>query len=48
MKLNDIPYSKTLLKLNKDLAIDLALTGGDDYELCFTAPSNLSKSDLEK
>lgn len=48
VKLNDIPYSKTLLKLNKDLAIDLALTGGDDYELCFTAPSNLSKSDLEK
>ena len=48
MKLNDIPYSKTLLKLDKDLAIDLALTGGDDYELCFTAPSNLSKSDLEK
>ena len=48
VKLNDIPYSKTLLKLDKDLAIDLALTGGDDYELCFTAPSNLSQSDLEK
>ena len=48
LKLKDIPYSKTLLKLDKDLAIDLALTGGDDYELCFTIPSNLSESDLEK
>ena len=48
IKLNDIPYSKTLLKLNKDLAIELALTGGDDYELCFTVPPNLSDSNLEK
>ena len=48
VKLQDIPYSSTLLKLNKDLAIDLALTGGDDYELCFTIPSNVSNTDLEK
>ena len=48
IKLQDIPYSRTLKKLNKDLAIELALTGGDDYELCFTVPSNLSNSDLEK
>jgi len=48
VKLQDIPYSSTLQKLNKDLAIDLALTGGDDYELCFTIPSNVSNTDLEK
>ena len=48
VKLQDIPYSSTLRKLNKDLAIDLALTGGDDYELCFTIPSNVSNIDLEK
>ena len=48
VKLQDIPYSSTLRKLNKDLAIDLALTGGDDYELCFTIPSNVSNTDLEK
>ena len=48
VQLSDIPYSKTLQKLNKDLAIDLALAGGDDYELCFTIPSNISNVDLEK
>ena len=48
VKLQDIPYSSTLQKLNKDLAIDLALTGGDDYELCFTIPSYISNTDLEK
>ena len=48
VKLQDIPYSSTLQKLNKDLAVDLALTGGDDYELCFTIPSNVSNIDLEK
>ena len=48
VKLQDIPYSSTLKKLNKDLAIELALTGGDDYELCFTVPENISNIDLEK
>ena len=53
VKLQDIPYSSTLQELKnsrrtKDLAINLALTGGDDYELCFTIPSNLSNADLEK
>jgi len=28
-----------LKKLDKDKAIELALSGGDDYELCFTLPS---------
>ena len=35
-------------KLNKELAIDLALTGGDDYELCFTIPPHMSQSDLKE
>ena len=48
IKLSDIPYTETLKKLNKDLAIELALAGGDDYELCFTIPSSISQSDLEK
>ena len=34
--------------MNKDLAIELALAGGDDYELCFTIPSSISQSDLKK
>jgi len=48
IKLSDIPYSKTLKKIDKDLAIDLALTGGDDYELCFTVPSHISQFNLKK
>ena len=48
VKLMYIPYSKSLKLLDKELAIELALTGGDDYELCFTAPSVVSQSDLEK
>ena len=48
IKLSDIPYTETLKKLNKDLAIELALAGGDDYELCFTIPSSISQSDLKK
>jgi len=48
VKLMHIPYSKSLKLLDKELAIELALTGGDDYELCFTVPSVVSQSDLEK
>ena len=48
VKLMYIPYSKSLKLLDKELAIELALTGGDDYELCFTTPSFVSQSDLEK
>jgi thiamine-monophosphate kinase len=33
-----LPLSAAILaKFNRDKAIDLALSGGDDYELCFTA-----------
>jgi len=33
-----LPFSKYLAALESDVAIRLALAGGDDYELCFTAP----------
>jgi len=36
VRLSKIPYSDSLQKLDKAIAIELALTGGDDYELCFT------------
>ena len=48
-----IPCSHTLknrLQLENDerrLAIDCLLTGGDDYELCFTAPENGRKAIAE-
>jgi len=36
---DDIPLSKELLTaVSKEQAIKLALSAGDDYELCFTAP----------
>lgn len=44
IKLSDIPYSDSLKKLDKEIAIELALTGGDDYELCFTLPKGLPDS----
>jgi len=33
-----LPISPTLRQWQPDNALTLALTGGDDYELCFTAP----------
>ena len=39
INITDIPSSSTLKKyLPQPLAIHCLLTGGDDYELCFTAP----------
>lgn len=39
VNLQDIPLSSYLIQnINTDCAIELALTAGDDYELCFTAP----------
>ncbi|EAQ64258.1 Putative thiamin-monophosphate kinase [Marinomonas sp. MED121] len=35
-----IPVSEALLQWQPDSALTLALTGGDDYELCFTAPES--------
>ena len=37
--LNDIPKSPTLLKQSALLQNQYAACGGDDYELCFTAPA---------
>lgn len=44
IKLSDIPYSQSLKKLDEEIAIELALTGGDDYELCFTLPEVVSEA----
>lgn len=48
IKLSEIPYSSSLQKLDKELAIELALTGGDDYELCFTLPGGLAETVINK
>jgi thiamine-monophosphate kinase len=39
LNLSNLPFSSVLQKLPLEQATQLALTGGDDYELCFTAPS---------
>ncbi|HSC46934.1 MAG TPA: thiamine-phosphate kinase [Gammaproteobacteria bacterium] len=39
IEIEKLPLSKRLLELHgKDKGRELALTGGDDYELCFTVP----------
>ncbi len=48
IKLSKIPYSESLTNLDKDIAIEIALTGGDDYELCFTLPKGLPEDVLKK
>lgn len=40
-----IPMSNILIDWQPDAALELALTGGDDYELCFTAPES-SREDV--
>lgn len=47
LDLSKLPYSKSLEKLDKNKAIEFALTGGDDYELCFTLPKGLPDSVIE-
>lgn len=44
VKLSEIPYSDSLQKLDKAIAIELALTGGDDYELCFTIANGIPET----
>lgn len=39
-----IPIHPILKKHLSKMAVDLALTGGDDYELCFTVPARLLDS----
>jgi thiamine-monophosphate kinase len=48
VKLSDIPFSDSLYKLNKEAAIELALTGGDDYELCFTLPKGVQEKEINE
>lgn len=48
IKLAAIPYSYSLKNIDKNKAIEMALTGGDDYELCFTLPSAISDSVLNE
>ena len=40
IRLADLPVSDELRDWQADSAYTLALTGGDDYELCFTAPKS--------
>ncbi len=48
LKLSEIPYSDSLKKLDEDIAIELALTGGDDYELCFTLPNSIPETVVDE
>ena len=41
-----IPYCQSLKTRQQASAIELALTGGDDYELCFTLPRDLPAAAL--
>lgn len=38
--LNDLPKSATLQKQNTEIQNQFAACGGDDYEICFTAPKS--------
>jgi thiamine-monophosphate kinase len=38
VEMSDVPQAEALRAIEKDRALQLALAGGDDYELCFTAP----------
>jgi thiamine-monophosphate kinase len=38
--LDQLPKSATLRKQSMDIQNQYAASGGDDYELCFTAPAN--------
>lgn len=45
--LDKLPVSEAISQLPDELAIDIALSSGDDYELCFTVPPE-RKSIVEK
>lgn len=47
IELSKLPYAESLNKLDKKKAIELAIAGGDDYELCFTLPKGLAESVIE-
>ena len=48
LEVDKLPYSDSLLALKHDMAIELALSGGDDYELCFTLAEDIDESTLEE
>jgi thiamine-monophosphate kinase len=41
IKVDKIPIPASVRAIFRDQAIELAVTGGDDYELLFTAPQSL-------
>jgi thiamine-monophosphate kinase len=44
IKISDLPISESLLKkMPRVDAVNAALFGGDDYELCFTIPREFKK-----
>lgn len=48
LDISALPFSAALKKLPTEMATQLALTGGDDYELCFTATAdNVAKLKLQ-
>tara|TARA_B100000579_G_C22794636_1_gene836418 strand:+ start:210 stop:1148 length:939 start_codon:yes stop_codon:yes gene_type:complete len=49
IEMNDLPISKQIVEvIGREKAVYLALSGGDDYELCFTSSDDfISESDLK-
>jgi thiamine-monophosphate kinase len=46
--INQLPLSTELLRYcSREQAIELALTGGDDYQLCFTSPLNQTQLGID-
>ena len=48
LQIENIPLSLSLQNLKEQAAYELAITGGDDYELCFTLPENISAEFLKE
>lgn len=48
LDLSSIPLSQALSKIDKNQSLGYALSGGDDYELLFTIPSEAESVFLEK
>jgi thiamine-monophosphate kinase len=48
LNLSELPLSLALKGLDSDIATNLVLTGGDDYELLFTIPINNESQFLDK
>ena len=44
LSLDYFPVAELALSMNPDTALDTALTGGDDYQLCFTLPEQHLKA----